>query len=155
MKYSRLHRLFVGENKYLGAGDDQFDLTTGRSDDLSELLADAGQYSETVVLCEGGKEVLDSFVVTRRAHGLLQLGDNAALVGVGQGGRGKDGGELGVFGEEVAEGAQGLRGRVEGGGLDSCRILNSSINTNCSIHTTDRQLLSTNSSHSIGISRSS
>ena len=47
---------------YLSAGNDELNLAAGGADDLGELLGDAAEYAEAVVLGEGGEEVLDGVV---------------------------------------------------------------------------------------------
>lgn len=56
---------------YLGTGNNQLNLSSGRAHDLAELLADSLEYSKTVVLSESREEVLDGFVRTRGTHVLL------------------------------------------------------------------------------------
>ena len=97
---------------YLSAGNDELNLAAGGADDLGELLGDALEYAEAVVLGEGGEEVLDG-VVGGGAEGLGQLGDDGVLVGLLQGRGLEDGGQLGVFGVQGTEGAQGLSGRLQ------------------------------------------
>lgn len=106
---------------YLGAGNDHLDLAAGGAHELAELGDDAGEETETVVLGEGGEEVLDGLAGDIGA--LLKLGNDGALVGGGEGGSREDVGELGVLSEEVSEAGDGLGGRLEGVGLDGGRVL--------------------------------
>lgn len=106
---------------YLSAGNDHLDLTAGGAHELAELGDDTGEETEAVVLGEGGKEVLDGLVGNTDA--LLELGNDGALVGGGEGGGLEDAGELRVLSKEVAEAADGLGGRLEGAGLDGGRVL--------------------------------
>lgn len=111
---------------YRSAGDDQLDLTAGSAHQLAELVADTLQDAQSVVLGQGGQEVLDGVVGARGTEGLLQLGNNGALVGIGQSRSAQDGGELGVLGNDIVQGAERLGGRVERGGLGGGSVLNSS-----------------------------
>lgn len=106
--YPSLHRT------YLGTRDNHLDLSTRGAHDLGELVADALQDAQSVVLGQRSQEVLDGLVGARGAQRLLQLGYDGALVAGGQGGGAEDGHQLLVLGDEVTEGAQGLGSRVEG-----------------------------------------
>jgi hypothetical protein len=106
---------------YLGAGDHHLDLAAGGAHELAELAADSGKEAQTVVLSEGGEEVLDG--LARGAGVLLQLGDDGALVGGGQGRGLEDGDELGVLLDQAAEGGEALGGGLERGRLDGGRVL--------------------------------
>lgn len=106
---------------YLGRGDGHLDLTAGGGDDLVELVADALEEAQAVVLGEGVEEVLDGGAA---AAGLLdQLGDDSRLVLGAQGRGGEDLVELGVLVDNVAEGGEGLGGRVEGRRLGGGSVL--------------------------------
>lgn len=107
---------------YLGAGDGDLDLAAGSGDDGGELVADAGQEAQAVVLGEGLEEVLDRLVA---GAGLLgELLDDGLLVGLGQGRRREDGDQLGVLLEEGAEVGEGRGGGIEVRGLDGGSVLN-------------------------------
>ena len=106
---------------YLGAGDHHLDLTTGGAHKLVELSANTGEKAEAVVLGEGGEEVLDG--LARGTGVLLQLNDDGALVGGGQGRGLEDGDQLRILLQQVAEGGETLGGGLEGGGLDGSRVL--------------------------------
>jgi hypothetical protein len=106
---------------YLSAGNHHLDLTAGGAHELAELGADAWKQAQAVVLGEGSEEVLDG--LARGAGTLLQLGNDGALVGGGQGRGLEDGDELGVLLEEAAEGGEALGGGLEGRGLDGGRVL--------------------------------
>ncbi len=69
---------------YLGRCDDHLDLAAGSADKLSKLITDVLQESQAVVLGEGSEEVLDGLVGAGSTDALLELGDDEALVGVGQ-----------------------------------------------------------------------
>ena len=106
---------------YLGAGDHHLNLAAGGAHELVELVADAGQEAQAVVLGEGGEEVLDG--LARGAGVLLQLGDDGTFVGGGQGRGLEDGDELGVLLDQAAEGGEALGGGLERGRLDGGRVL--------------------------------
>lgn len=106
---------------YLSAGNDHLDLAAGGAHELAELGDDTGEESEAVVLGEGGKEVLDG--LARSTGALLELGNDGALVGGGEGGSLEDAGELSILSEEVAEAGDALGGRLEGVGLDGGSVL--------------------------------
>lgn len=107
---------------YLSAGDGDLDLTAGGGDEGGELLNDAGEEAESVVLGEGVEEVLDGLA---GGAGLLdELLNDGGLVGVGQGRGGEDGDQLGVLLEEGAEVGEGVGRGVEARGLDGSRVLN-------------------------------
>lgn len=111
-----------GKETYSGAGDGELNLAAGGAHDLGELLGDAGEEAEAVVLGESGEEVLDGLLGA--GAGLLgELGDDGGLVLGGQGGRGEDGGQLGVLGEDGVEGGQGLGRGVQGRGLGGGGVL--------------------------------
>lgn len=106
---------------YLSAGYLELNLATGGGDQLRELLADAAEEAQAVVLGEGLEEVLDGGVA---GAGLLgELGDDVGLVLGGQGRGRQDGGELGILLEEGAELGDGVGGGIEGGGLGGGRVL--------------------------------
>lgn len=88
----------------------------------AELLADTLQSTETVVLGQSSEEVLEDVGLVG-ASDLLELGDDLRLVGVGEGRGTEDGDQLGVGLQGLAEGSDGLGGRVEGGGLGGCSVL--------------------------------
>lgn len=99
---------------YLGGCDDHLDFAAGSAQDLTKFIADALEQTQPVVLGKGGKEVLDSLVVAGAANALLELGYDGALVGVRKRRRRQDACEFGILGVQVAEGAHGFRGLVEG-----------------------------------------
>jgi hypothetical protein len=116
------HNTFhLPRKSYLSAGNHHLDLTAGGAHELAELGADAGQQTQAVVLGESSEEVLDG--LARGAGILLQLGDDGALVGGGQGRGLEDSDELRVLLEEAAEGGEALGGGLEGRGLDGGRVL--------------------------------
>lgn len=117
---------------YRSAGNNQLDLTTGGAHELAELVANALQDAQSVVLGESRQEVLDGLVGSRGAQGLLQLLNNGALIGIRQGRCAQDSGELGVLGNDVVQGVEGLGGRIERGGLDGGSVLNGSCVSSCS-----------------------
>ena len=92
-----------------------------RTYQLAELLAHAGQDAQAVVLGQRLQEVLDGLAL--HAGGLLELGDDGALVGGGQRRRGQDGRQLGVLLQQAVEAGEGLGGGLEGGGLDGRGVL--------------------------------
>lgn len=106
---------------YGSAGDGHLDLTAGRGHQLAELLGDALEDAQTVVVGQGGEEVLDGRV--GGAYLLLELGDDGRLVGVGQGRGAEDADQPGVLGDEGVEGVQGLSGGLQGRRLNGGRVL--------------------------------
>lgn len=92
-----------------------------RAHELLKLVTDTAQDAEAVVLGQGSEEVLHGGVVG--ASLLEELGDNLALVLGRQSGCVQDRGELGVRLELLAEGVEGLCGRVERGALGCCGVL--------------------------------
>lgn len=119
---------------YLGRGDGHLDLTLGGGHDLVELVADALEEAESVVLGEGFEEVLDGGTA---AAGLLdKLGNNGGLV-LGAQGRGSENVvELGVLVGNGTEGSKGLGGRVESRRLGGSSVLKGNNWT----HVSDREL---------------
>lgn len=114
---------------YLSARNRHLNLPTRRRDNLVELLGDALQKPQAVVLGEGVEEVLDGGG-TGAAAGLLgQLGNDGRLVRLAQGRGRQNRGQLGVLLEERAEGREPLGRGVEGGGLDGGSVLE--IDANC------------------------
>lgn len=107
---------------YLGAGDGDLDLAAGGRDDGGELVADAGQETQSVVLGEGLEEVLDGLVAG--ASLLAELLNDGLLVGLGQSRGREDGGQLGVLLEEGAEVGEGSGRGIEARGLDGGSVLN-------------------------------
>lgn len=106
---------------HLSAGDLELDLTTGSRGELGELLADAAEQVEAVVLGEGVEEVLDGGAAGACLLG--ELGDDGRLVGLVERRGGEDGGQLRVLLDQVAQGGEGLCGRVEGRRLGGGRVL--------------------------------
>lgn len=84
------------------------------------LLDDATDESETVVLGEDLKKVLNGLVL---ASNLQDLRDDGLLVLSLKGGGSEDIGELGVLLEGSLKGLKGLVGRLEGIGLSGGGVL--------------------------------
>ncbi len=93
----------------------------GSAHELAKLGAHAGKETQTVVLGQGGQEVLDRLAGNARALG--ELGDDGALVGDGERGDREDGDQLRILLQQGVEGSDTLGGRLEGGGLDGGRVL--------------------------------
>lgn len=106
---------------YLSAGNNHLNLALRRRNQDAELLADAVEQAEPVVLGQGAEEVADRLAAG--AHLLRELVDDGALVLGGERRRGEHGLELGVLSEEGLEGGEGLGRGVEGRGLDGRRVL--------------------------------
>lgn len=106
---------------YGSGGDSHFDLTAGSAHKSVELGANTLEESQSVVLGEGLKEVLDGLVGTTGI--LLELSDNLALVLSRQSWRLHDLAELGVSLENVVELGEGLGHAVEGVALHGCGVL--------------------------------
>ncbi len=109
------------EGSYLGRGDGHLDLTLGGGNDLVELVADALEEAESVVVGKSLEEALDGGAA---AAGLLdELGDNGGLVLGAQGRGGEDGVELGVLVGNGTEGGERLGGRIESRRLGGSSVL--------------------------------
>jgi hypothetical protein len=106
---------------YLSTGDVQLDLAAVSAHEGLELLADTLQKTETVVLAQGGEEVLDDLALV--AAELGQLLDDLLLVAGSEGRGGDEAGQLAVGLEDLAEVGEGLGGLVKGGGLGGRGVL--------------------------------
>lgn len=115
------HLHLPGVMSYLSTGDVQFNLATVSTHQSRELLGDALEQTETVVLGQSLEEVLDDVALV--AGELLQLLDDLLLVADGEGGRGDDAGQLAVGLEGLTESGEGLGGRVESGSLGRGSVL--------------------------------
>lgn len=80
---------------YRSAGDGHLDLTLGSTHQGAKLLAHALKNAQTVVLGQGGEEVLHGLAL--HTKGLLQLGNDLLLVLSAEGGRRQDGLQTGVL----------------------------------------------------------
>lgn len=107
---------------HLSAGNVQLDLAAVSAHQSGKLLTDALQSAKAVVLGKGDEEVLED-VGLLGASDLLELGNDLLLVGVGEGRGTEDGGQLRVGLQGLAEGSDGLGGRVESGGLRRGSVL--------------------------------
>jgi hypothetical protein len=107
---------------YLSASNSELNLSAGGRDDGRELLNNTGDESKSVVLGEGGEEVLDGLVLG--VDLLLELLDDGLLVGHGEGRGGQDSAELGVLLDESAEPVQGIGSCVDARGLNGGSVLN-------------------------------
>lgn len=105
----------------LGRGDGHLNLAAGRRHDLVELLADAAEEAEAVVLGEDLEETLDGGGVA--ASLLDELGDDGGLVLGAQGRGGEDGGKLNILLDDGAEGGEGLGRGFEGRRLGRGSVL--------------------------------
>jgi len=108
---------------YGSAGDSQLDLAPSSAHQLAELMADALQETQSVVLGEGGEEVLDGVGLVLPAGVLLELGNDGGFVLGGEGWRKHDLGQLWVSAVDVVEGTEGLGDRVERLRLHCCGVL--------------------------------
>lgn len=107
----------------LGAGDHDLDLALARGHEHVELLADAREDGEAVVLGQGAEKVLDRLVAGGHRGRLLELRHDLALV-AGRQGRGvQDRRQLGVLGEDGGQRGEGLGGLVERRGLHGGGVL--------------------------------
>lgn len=113
---------FFAESTHLGAGNVQLNLAAVSAHQSAELLANTLQSTETVVLGKGDEEVLQDVGLIGTGK-LLEFGDDLLLVGVGEGRSAEDSGQLRVGLQGLAEGSDGLGGRVEGGGLGGGSVL--------------------------------
>lgn len=101
-------------------GDDSLDLAAlGAHQDIV-LLDDAANQAETVVVGQDLEEVLDGLV---GAGGLGDLGNNEILGVALENGRGQDGDQLGVLGQDALEDLEGLVGGLQALGLCGRRVL--------------------------------
>lgn len=107
---------------HLSGGDAQLDLAAVSAHQSAELLADALEGAETVVLGKSGEEVLQDVGLVGTGD-LLELLNDLLLVGDGQGGSAEDGGQLGVGLQGLAEVGDGLGGLVESRGLGGGGVL--------------------------------
>jgi hypothetical protein len=106
----------------LSAGNSELDLTTGGRDDGGELVDNTGDETKSVVLGEGGEEVLDGLVLG--VDLLDELIDNGLLVGIGEGRGPQDGDKLGVLLDDGAELDESIGSGVDAGSLDGGSVLN-------------------------------
>lgn len=104
-----------------GGGDGHLDLTAGGAHEGGELLADALEDAEAVVLGQGLEELLEGLVGD--AGGLLELADDLLLVLDGEGGRGQDLLQLRVLLEGGLQVLHGAGDGLEGGGLGGRGVL--------------------------------
>lgn len=88
----------------------------------TKLLADTLQSTKAVVLGKGSEEVLEDVGLVGTSN-LLELGNDLLLVGLGEGRGAEDGDQLRVGLQGLAEGSDGLGGRVESGGLGGSSVL--------------------------------
>lgn len=93
-----------------------------RAHQRPELVTDALQHAQPVVLGQRAQEVLQDLALVA-ADQLLQLGHDLLLVADGQGRRADDGGQLAVGLEGVVEGGERPGGWVEGGRFDGGSVL--------------------------------
>ena len=70
---------------------------------LLEVVTDALQYPQPVILGQGIEEVLHCAALVRAAGVLFQLGHDLRFVALGQSGCVEDGGEFGVGLEDLVE----------------------------------------------------
>lgn len=106
-----------------GTGDGQFHLPAMRTHQRRELLADALQYPEPVVLSQSVQEVLYGIPLVDAAHVLLQFLHDLRLVAWRKSRSVEDEGKLGVFLEYIGQGGQGFGSAVERGSFGGGRIL--------------------------------
>lgn len=107
---------------HLSTGDVQVDLTTVSTHKGTELLANAFQNAQPVVLSQGVEEVLeDVTLVTTRE--LLELTNNLLLVRSREGRGADDRGQLAVRLQGLAEDSEGAGGLVEGRRFDGGSVL--------------------------------
>lgn len=93
-----------------------------RTHQRPELVTDALQHAQPVVLGQRAQEVLQDLALVA-ADQLLQLGHDLLLVADGQGRRADDGGQLAVGLEGVVEGGERPGGWVERGRFDGGSVL--------------------------------
>lgn len=93
----------------------------GSTNQLAELVADAAEQGQTIVLGESAEQILDGLGVSTGL--LLKLSNDLALVGGAQRRRLKNRHQLGILGQEATQLAHRSAGRLEGGGLDGGRVL--------------------------------
>lgn len=110
------------ESTYRSAGNVQLDLSPVRAHQLSELLRDALERTQPVVLGKSLEQVLDDAVLVV-AQVLLELGHNLLLVLDGEGGRTEHRGELGILLEDVAQRVEALGRGIERVGLRGRSVL--------------------------------
>lgn len=67
--------------EFLSTGDAQVQLATVSTHERAELLADVLQNAQSVVLGQGGEEVLERVALVATTRELLQLGHDFLLVG--------------------------------------------------------------------------
>ena len=105
------------------ASNSQLDLSSSSTHQLAELLANALQETQSVVVGEGGQKVLDCVVLVRAPGVLLQLGHDLGLVFGTESWGIQDGRQLGIFGVYVVQGTDCFCDGIEGGTLHGCRVL--------------------------------
>jgi hypothetical protein len=108
--------------KWDSRGNNDLNLTLVGSDQLGELLDNGWEDTESVVLSENLKEVLD-LLSTLLWKSLEQLGDDGLLVGVVEGWGSDHWAELSILLEELSESTEGLCDGIQLGSLLSGGVL--------------------------------
>lgn len=108
---------------YACSGNSNLNLSLVCTHQLSELVADTLQYTQSVVLGESVQKVLNSAGLVGTSHVLLEFLDNAGLVLGREGWCAEDLRKFGIFLHNTEEVREGGSGRIEGRRLSSGSVL--------------------------------
>lgn len=108
---------------YRSAGNAHLNLAASGANELSELVADAAQETQAVVLGQCLKEILDGCTTGTGSGVLLELGDDGGLVGGTQGRRFEYASQFRVAGHQATQLAESIGSRLKRRALDGSRVL--------------------------------
>lgn len=88
---------------YCSTRDSQLNLSLRRANQFRELLTDAFQKSQSVVIRKGVQEILDRVALVLASGMFLKLGNNRGFVCAGERRRHHDGGQLRILVIDIVE----------------------------------------------------